>query len=100
MINFEKNHCNKLKILNNRENARRKRTGIGSVKLIRQALCMQAEYMANKLGVKNGRIYQLEKAEMDGSITLGALRKVAEALECELIYTFIPKNELARRKIK
>ncbi|NNM58871.1 MAG: mobile mystery protein A [Legionellales bacterium] len=75
-------------------NAKYKRPRAGWVKTIRVALSMTAEQLASKVGVKGGRISQLEKAEIEDAVTLGALRKVAEALNCELVYALVPKNSL------
>ena len=47
---------------------------------------------------------QLEKAEATDRVTLGALRRVAEAMGCELVYTLVPKSgtfaELAERPVR
>ena len=62
--------------------------------IIRESLGMSTRYLAKKLGITPGRVAQLQKAESDGSITLRNLQKIAKALECEMIYAFVPKESL------
>lgn len=67
---------------------------VGWVKTIRTALNMTTEQLGKKIGVKNGRISQLEAAEIEDTVTLKALRNAAEGLNCELVYAIMPKNNL------
>jgi predicted DNA-binding mobile mystery protein A len=76
-----------------------KRPKPGWVKTLRVALNMTGTQLANRIGVKGGRIHQLEQAEAHGVVTLQTLEKVAEALDCELIYAIIPKNGLTLEDI-
>ncbi len=64
----------------------------GWIKTLRVALCMSTEQLANRLGLKRGRINQLEHAEIHDAITLRTLKKAANALGCEVIYAIVPKG--------
>jgi predicted DNA-binding mobile mystery protein A len=66
----------------------------GWVKAIRESLGMSASALARKLGVTPASIIKLEKAEVDEKITLQSLRKLANALDCELQYALIPRKSL------
>ena len=55
---------------------------------------MTAEQLGRRLGVKQPSIIQLEQSEAKGSIELATLRRVADALDCTLIYAFVPKQSL------
>jgi predicted DNA-binding mobile mystery protein A len=55
---------------------------------------MSASALARKLGVTPASIIKLEKAEVDEKITLQSLRKLANALDCELQYALIPRKSL------
>jgi predicted DNA-binding mobile mystery protein A len=66
----------------------------GWVKAIREALGMSAKQLATRIGVTKPRIYEIEKAEVSGSITLNSLERAAHALECNLVYTLIPRLPL------
>ena len=39
---------------------------------------------------------QFETAEERGSISLGSLRRAAEAMDCELFYFIVPRGSVAR----
>lgn len=66
----------------------------GWVKAIREALGMTAEQLAHRVGVTKPRIYEIEKSELSGSITLGSIERAAHALDCQLVYAFVPKQPL------
>lgn len=55
---------------------------------------MTAEQLAQRLGVKQSAVIQLEQSEAKGSIELATLRRVADALDCTLVYAFVPKRSL------
>jgi predicted DNA-binding mobile mystery protein A len=70
------------------------RPSAGWVKTIRKSLGMSASALARKLGITPSSIAKLEKAEADEKITLASLRKLANALDCELQYTLVPRKSL------
>ena len=77
----------------------------GWVKAIREALGMTTAQLGKRMGVSQPRITELERAEIEDKITLGSLRRAAEALNCTLVYAVVPNNTLedivldrARRK--
>lgn len=55
---------------------------------------MTAEQLGRRLGVKQSSVVALEQSEAKGSIELATLRRVAEALDCTLVYAFVPKQSL------
>ncbi len=67
----------------------------GWLKVIREALGMTATYQAKVLGVTTSTVTRLETSEADDTISLGTLRRAAEALGCELQYALVPKKTLA-----
>ena len=61
--------------------------------------------LATRMGLSESRVKQLERAEIDESIRLSQLRRLAGALHCELHYIVLPRVSLeemvqrqARRK--
>jgi predicted DNA-binding mobile mystery protein A len=83
----------------------------GWVKAIREALGMSAEQLATRIGVTKPRVYEIEKAEISGSITLNSLERAAHALDCKLVYTLVPRlplqetvalraQEIAKKRIR
>ena len=68
----------------------------GWIKAIREALGMPAAHVAKQLGLVPSTVLRLETSEADDTITLSSLRRVAEALGCELQYALVPKQTIAQ----
>lgn len=68
----------------------------GWIKAVREALGMPAAHLAKKLGLVPSTVLRLETSEADDTITLGSLRRVAEALGCELQYALVPRQSIAQ----
>ena len=54
---------------------------------------MSACALGKRVGLAQSRISLIEKGEINDSITLSTLRKVADGLECELVYFLVPKDD-------
>ena len=72
----------------------------GWIKAIREALGMSTAQLAKRLGVRQPSIVDLERSEEKGSIELATLRRVAEALDCTLVYALVPNSPLRRRSAR
>lgn len=83
----------------------------GWLRAIRTALDMPQAFVAARLGVSQAAIAKYETSEKDGTIQLASLRKAARAMDCDLVYAILPREnleevrlerakELARRTIK
>jgi len=68
----------------------------GWIRAIRSALGMSGQQLAHRLGVNKQRISRVEKDEIAGSVTIKTLRKIADALDCRLVYGFIPRESLEK----
>ena len=66
----------------------------GWIKAIRAALGMSSEQLAKRLGVKQPSVVAMEQSEAKGTIELATLRRVAEALDCTLVYALVPNKPL------
>jgi len=66
----------------------------GWIKAIREALGMSTAQLAKRLRIKQPSIIALEQSEAKGTIELATLRRVAEALDCTLVYALVPKKPL------
>ena len=66
----------------------------GWAKAIREALGMTTRQLAKRMGAAPSRVSAIEKAEMTGAITLKTLRETAEAMDCVLLYAFVPTKAL------
>jgi predicted DNA-binding mobile mystery protein A len=72
----------------------------GWVKAVRLALGMSLQQLANKLGMTKQSVQELETREKEGAITLKSLREAARALDMELVYGFLPKEETLEKYIE
>ena len=66
----------------------------GWIRAVREALGMTAQQLGKRLGVKQPTIVALEQSEVKGTIELATLRRVAEALDCTLVYALVPRRPL------
>src|ERR1019366_2045094 len=66
----------------------------GWIKAIRHALGMSTAQLAKRLGIKQPSVVAIEQSEAKGTIELATLRRVAEALDCTLVYALIPNQPL------
>ena len=66
----------------------------GWIKAVREALGMTTAQLARRLGVKQPSVVAIEQSEAKGTIELATLRRVAEALDCTLIFALVPKKPL------
>ncbi len=88
--------------------ASRQMKGVESwIGYFRNAFGMSLKQFAAKLGVSYTAAQSLEKGEKEGGITLRSLRRAAEAMNCELVYAFVPRESVdkictdqARRKAR
>lgn len=69
----------------------------GWVRAIRDALGMSGAALARRLGMSTAGVRKLEAAETSEVITLASLRKLAQALDCELHYALVPRTTLAQQ---
>jgi predicted DNA-binding mobile mystery protein A len=76
----------------------------GWLRAVREALGVSQQEVATTAKVKRQSIIGFEKAEAGDRITLRNLRRVADAMGCELIYAIVPKSgsiqELAEQRTR
>lgn len=46
------------------------------------------------MGVSQGSVVDVETSEVHGTVKLETLRRAAHALDCELVYFFVPRTSL------
>lgn len=64
----------------------------GWIRAVREALAMTSAQLAKRLEVSRPRITALEKSEIEETVTLATLRRAANALDCSLVYAFVPST--------
>jgi predicted DNA-binding mobile mystery protein A len=67
---------------------------LGWIRAVRDALGMSAKDLAARLGVTGYAVRSMEAGERSGGIRLDSLRRAAEAMDCQLVYAFIPNQSL------
>jgi predicted DNA-binding mobile mystery protein A len=73
----------------------------GWIKAVRKALGMSTRQLAQRMRITQQSAAKLENNEGDDAITLKKLRQAAEAMDCRLVYAFVPNEgslEAAVRK--
>jgi predicted DNA-binding mobile mystery protein A len=68
----------------------------GWIRAIRETMGVSTGELGRSLGTSRQLPLQFEKAEADDSITLKSLRRVADALDCELVYALVPRTGAMR----
>jgi predicted DNA-binding mobile mystery protein A len=58
---------------------------------VREALGLSQRHVAKKMHASGQAIQQFEHAEAEDRITLRALRRVAGAMGCDLVYVIVPR---------
>lgn len=66
----------------------------GWMNAIRTALGMPLSTIAKRLGQTPQGVKELELREAEGTVTLGALRRAADAIDCRLVYVLLPNTPL------
>jgi predicted DNA-binding mobile mystery protein A len=62
------------------------------IREIREAFGMTSRIFARRMGISQPAAVLLERSERMETIKIGTLRRAAAALECELVYAFMPKK--------
>ncbi|RPD87657.1 mobile mystery protein A [Luteimonas sp. 100069] len=66
----------------------------GWIRSIREALGMPRHELGRRMGVGEQRVAQLERGEVEGKLTMDALKRAADALDCELLVALLPRRPL------
>jgi predicted DNA-binding mobile mystery protein A len=68
----------------------------GWIRAVRESLGMSSAQLGHRLGIKQPSVVAMEQSEMRASIELATLRRVAEAMNCTLVYALIPNEPLEK----
>lgn len=66
----------------------------GWIQYMRTALGLTLSELGKLAGVSTASVAQAERREVEGQVSLTTLKKMAEAMECELVYAFVPKKDM------
>jgi predicted DNA-binding mobile mystery protein A len=68
----------------------------GWLKEIREALGRTERQQAMRLDISGSTLHKSEQSEAEERITLGQLRKLADGLDCALVYALVPRKPLTQ----
>src|SRR5258708_6384307 len=66
----------------------------GWIRAIRNAFGMSRSQLATRLHVRPQTVDAIEKSEANSSVQLNTLMRAANALDCTLVYAFVPNTTL------
>ena len=66
----------------------------GWIRTIREALGMSLRQLAARAGLSKTATASIERNEEKGVARLESLRRLAEAMDCELVYAIVPRSSL------
>jgi len=80
----------------------------GWLRAVREALELSLEEVGKRTKMSRKNVNMLEQNEASGKITLDSLRRLAAAMDCDLVYAVVPRAktfaalaaEIARKKSK
>jgi len=64
----------------------------GWLRAVREAIGLSQGRIAERATIKRQSYSQFESAEAKGTISLGSLKRVAEAMDCDLVYYLVPRK--------
>ncbi len=72
----------------------------GWIATMRAALGMSAEYVAQRKGVSRNAVYQAERSEKDGAVSLKQMDQLAKAMGGTFVYAIIPNGRVGEMKYR
>ena len=55
---------------------------------------MSITQLAQRIGITQASVSGSIKMEKEGRITINKLRELADAMECDVVYTFVPRKKM------
>jgi len=70
-------------------------TGIPSwTQYIRKALGMSVQQLASRARLAATTVYKIEQSEKNNQLTMQTLQTIAEAMDCDFVYAFVPHRPI------
>jgi predicted DNA-binding mobile mystery protein A len=66
----------------------------GWIRAVRDALGMTAKQLGRRMGVAQQAAARIERDELAGAVTIRTMQRVAEGLDCNFVYGFVPHSTL------
>ncbi len=62
------------------------------LRAVRKALRMHSPEIAARMGMSQSAVFDMESREANGTITLRAMARLADAMDCKVVYGVVPKG--------
>jgi predicted DNA-binding mobile mystery protein A len=62
------------------------------LRAVRKALRIRSQEIATRMGTTQSAVFDMEKREARGTITLKSIARLAEAMDCKMVYGVVPKG--------
>ena len=72
----------------------------GWIASMRAALGMSADYVARRKGVSRNAVYQAERNEKDGAVSLKQMEQLATAMGGKFVYAIVPHDRIDEMKYR
>jgi predicted DNA-binding mobile mystery protein A len=87
-----------------RRASREKKPTEGLLRAVRQALNVPIAEITEKMGINRSVVFDMEASEVKCTINLNSMVRMAEAMECDVVYGIVPKggktlDALAERRL-
>ncbi len=69
-----------------------RRPSSGWLKAVRGALGINTRQLGKRCGVQHSSILKIEKSEVQNKASIESLKKLASAMNCQLVYAIVPKT--------
>ncbi|WP_424969577.1 helix-turn-helix domain-containing protein [Dinoroseobacter sp. S76] len=66
----------------------------GWIASVRYALGMSAEQVAKRKGVSRNAVYQAERSELDGGVSINQMQRLAAAMGGRFVYAIVPDERI------
>jgi predicted DNA-binding mobile mystery protein A len=64
----------------------------GLLRAVRKALRMHSPEIAARMGMSQSAVFDMESREANGTISLRAMARLADAMDCKMVYGVVPKG--------
>ena len=62
------------------------------LRAVRKALRMRTPEISARMGMSRSAVFDMESREANGTITLRAIARLADAMDCKMVYGVVPKG--------
>jgi len=69
----------------------------GWIRTLRKALGMSISQLAARLNLSKAQVSQIERMELEDRVSIKQLRRVADTMDCDLVYALVPRKAISEQ---